>query len=356
MLHHHYLLIGQRAAQLSHGTLIRVASTGATTTSTATEWWSSLSSRRCSTTSSRYYATSSPAASSTSNSSSSSPPPKLNEEMILGVQNATLLLIRYGLGKKHLLEVAKGARGPLSTLVPRWQKMMQGYLGSQVHILAGLGYPPDEHGVSLYQYQFNEYVSTAAPETQERLRKLGRDVWRQVLSIAFDIPQEQMMRKGAATDAQEELSIVDARNIMFKISQKMMEPSLLESISRQVANATAAATTTASNKDSSDSNNALLTMKHTLVQQVLVNEVYFGDNGILLTECGFPPGEEGYVALQCAIAEHQTDPLVAQYMGGAMMRVLQAAGLDGATREMAETINKHAAASSAASSTPNIKK
>lgn len=262
-----------------------------------------------------------------------SPPANLNEEIVFGVQNATLLLIQHGLGKRQLLEVAKGARGPQSTLVTRWQKMMQGYLGSQVHILAGLGYSPDENGVALYQYQYNEFMSTADPDTQERLRKLGRDVWRRVLSISFDVPIEQMM-KGYLS---QEMSTVDARNIMFKIAQKMMGPSILESISKQIANKTAAATGSTSNDEST-----LMAMKHTLLQQVLVNEVYLGDNGKLLEECGFPSGEEGYVALQCAIAEHQTDPLVAQYMGGAMMRVLQAAGLDGATREMASNINKHA--------------
>ena len=277
--------------------------------------------------------TSSPAAAAVP-AATVSPPTKLNEEIVFGVQNATLLLIQHGLGKRQLLEVAKGARGPQSTLVTRWQKMMQGYLGSQVHILAGLGYSPDENGVALYQYQYNEFMSTADPDTQERLRKLGRDVWRRVLSISFDVPIEQMM-KGYLS---QEMSIVDARNIMFKIAQKMMDPSILDSISKQIANKTAAATGSTSSNDE----NTLMAMKHTLLQQVLVNEVYLGDNGKLLQECGFPSGEEGYVALQCAIAEHQTDPLVAQYMGGAMMRVLQAAGLDAATREMASNINKHA--------------
>jgi hypothetical protein len=235
--------------------------------------------------------------------------------------------------------------------------MMQGYLGCQVHILAGLGYSPDEKGVSLYQYQYNEFLSTASPETQEKLRKLGRDLWRQVLSIAFDIPQDQMMRMivsnnnkqsgfGSSSLGSEELSIVDARNIMFQVAQKMMEPTILESIARQVANATS--TSSSSGSDDEQQQHALMAIKHTMVQQVLVNEVYLGDNGKLLQECGFPPGEEGYVALQCAIAEYQTDPVVAQYMGGAMMRVLQAAGLDNATREMAANINRQATAAAAA--------
>jgi len=112
---------------------------------------------------------------SSSNSSTSSPlavtpPASLNEEMALGVQNATYLLIKHGLGKKQLIEVAKGARGSQDTLVPRWQKMMQAYLGSQVHIIAGLGYSPDEGGVALYNYHLSQLMAMADPDTQEKLR------------------------------------------------------------------------------------------------------------------------------------------------------------------------------------------
>ncbi len=128
-------------------------------------------------------------------------------------------------------------------------------------ILARLGYSPDEKGVSLYQYQYNEFLSTASPETQEKPWKLGRDLWRQVLSIAFDISKDQMMRmninnnknnnkkSGFSSSSQgaEELSIIDARNIMFQVAQKMMEPTILESIERQVANATS--TSSSSSRD-----------------------------------------------------------------------------------------------------------
>jgi len=119
---------------------------------------------------------------------------------------------------------------------------------------------------------------------------------------------------------------------MYKLAQKMIEPQILESISKQIASAAASA-----------SPGEEIALKHTFVQQVLVNEVYLGGSPSLVEECGFGSGEEGYVALQCAIAEHQSDPLLAQYMGGAMMRILQAAGLDGVTREMAANLADAAA-------------
>lgn len=62
---------------------------------------------------------------------------------------------------------------------------------------------------------------------------------------------------------------------------------------------------------------------------VLVGEIYLGgDSPTLVEDCGFGSGEQGYVRMQCVMAEHQNDPLVAQYIGTAMMKLLTAAGLD----------------------------
>ena len=45
--------------------------------------------------------------------------------------------------------------------------------------------------------------------------------------------------------------------------------------------------------------------KHSVVQEVLVNEVYLGGEPSLVAELGFGEGEEGYVFMQCAMSEHQ---------------------------------------------------
>jgi len=66
--------------------------------------------------------------------------------------------------------------------------------------------------------------------------------------------------------------------------------------------------------------------RQTIVQNVLVHEVYLKDK--FLPDCGFSEGERGYVLLQCALAEHQRDPLIAQYVGSAMSQALAKAGID----------------------------
>ena len=62
----------------------------------------------------------------------------------------------------------------------------------------------------------------------------------------------------------------------------------------------------------------------------MVYKVYFGGSPkTLLEDCGFEAGEDGYVRLQLAMANHQNDPLVAEYVGSSMMKLLQVAGLGG---------------------------
>jgi hypothetical protein len=71
-------------------------------------------------------------------------------------------------------------------------------------------------------------------------------------------------------------------------------------------------------------------LRHHVIQEALIYKVYFGGSPeTLLEECGFALGEEGYVRFQLAMANHQADPLVAQYMGNSMLKLLKAAGLSG---------------------------
>lgn len=150
------------------------------------------------------------------------PPSQMNEEIVLGIQDATKLYIRNGIGNQRLLEVSKDTD---STLVTRWQKMMEAFLGTQVHILAGLGYSPDEKGLAFYNQQLAHFVQSCSPEVQEQFRIKGRDTWRLVLSTAFDMD----------VDSFQELSIVEARNIMHTVSQKMQDQEVLDSIASRCA-------------------------------------------------------------------------------------------------------------------------
>ena len=74
------------------------------------------------------------------------PPTSINKEMALGIQNATKMYITHGVGFQRLDEISK-ASGDRETLVYRWQRMMEAFLGTQVHVIAGLGYSADESGL-----------------------------------------------------------------------------------------------------------------------------------------------------------------------------------------------------------------
>ena len=141
-----------------------------------------------------------------------------------------------------------------------------------------------------------------------------------------------------------ELSIVDARNIMHKVSLRMLEKDILEKVSQRCASTTRAATSASDDSNTTSSlteaeHNLQLEFarKHTIVQEVMVTDVYLSSSSSdssssskpsLVEECGFGTGEAGYVRLQYALAEHQGDPLITQYVGTAIMQLLQAAGID----------------------------
>ena len=77
------------------------------------------------------------------------PPLTLTEEIAFGIQNATQLYIRHGLGMQRLKSIAEKA-GNSKTLVPRWQMMMESFIGTQLHVLAGMGYATDEKGLGTF--------------------------------------------------------------------------------------------------------------------------------------------------------------------------------------------------------------
>lgn len=163
--------------------------------------------------------------------------------------------------------------------------------------------------LDLYNQHIAMFMHNADPTTQEELRINTRDCWRSVLSTAFDIPIDQIKDN--------EMSIVDARNVMHKVSQKMQQPEILESISQKCG------------KLESTGDAALdMAMKHQIVQNALVHDVYLGGSPSLVEECGFEDGEKGYVFMQCVMSEHQNDPLIGQYVGSAMFQLMKAAGID----------------------------
>jgi len=73
-------------------------------------------------------------------------PKVLTTEMAVGCQDAMKLFLKHGLGMQRLKDIAKNANES-NTLVQRWTLMMEAFIGTQVHVLAGMGYSPDEAGL-----------------------------------------------------------------------------------------------------------------------------------------------------------------------------------------------------------------
>mmetsp|Transcript_1042 Transcript_1042/g.1912 ORF Transcript_1042/g.1912 Transcript_1042/m.1912 type:complete len:351 (+) Transcript_1042:3-1055(+) len=254
-------------------------------------------------------------------------PDSLSPEVALKAQDAMKLYIEHGVGKRKLEEIAAEKEKGETALVDRWQKMIQIYLQAQCHIISLLGYTPDDRGITLYTTHLQYALNLAPPEQSEQLRKSGRDTYRVVLEKAFSLPlTEEQALKG-------ELSIVDARNIMHKVSMRMQEAEVLEKV------ATLCSVSVAMN-NSPEAKQIDMMRKHTVVQEVMVKDVYLGGDPSIAEEHGFGKGEDGYVRFQCAMAEHQGDPLITQYVGTAMLKLLQSAGIDVEAMQALEAMQK----------------
>ena len=60
---------------------------------------------------------------------------------------------------------------------------------------------------------------------------------------------------------------------------------------------------------------------------MIVHSVYLAGNPSLVEEAGFGSGEKGYAKIQCALSDHEGDPLINEYAAAAMGKVWEAAGL-----------------------------
>ena len=142
------------------------------------------------------------------------PPDKLTIEMAEGIGDATQFYIRYGLSNQRLKAMAEDEEMPV---VVKWQKMMEIFLTTQVHVIAGLGYSTDEEGLNKYARDLAQCIQQSDETMQELFTETRRDTWRELVAAAFSLDVEDIPR----------LSIVDARNLMHKVSSKMVEPDVL---------------------------------------------------------------------------------------------------------------------------------
>jgi hypothetical protein len=141
--------------------------------------------------------------------------------MAEGIQDATLFYLRHGISNQRLMALAKDTESPISS---KWQRMMEIYLTTQVFVISGLGYPGTEKGLEAYTLHLAQFMqSKCDDEDKEMFRKVGNETWRELLAMSFQLDIANL----------KSLSIVDARNIMHKVSSKMQEPAILMKIQKE---------------------------------------------------------------------------------------------------------------------------
>ncbi len=156
------------------------------------------------------------------------PPTELTIEMAEGIQNANHLILKYGVGGQRLKLLSHDETMPL---VVKWQRMMEIYLGAQLHVIAALGYETNEHGIMMYTQQLGQFISgKCSPAQQDAFRAVGRETWRHMLVTAFDLDKTMIEERYG-----EEMSIVDARNTVHKVASRLIEPRILEMVATKVA-------------------------------------------------------------------------------------------------------------------------
>jgi len=245
------------------------------------------------------------------------PPTELCLEMARGIQTANHLILKYGVGSQRLQMLAKeNGDDSISGGMPfvmKWQRMMEIYLGAQLHVVAALGYPTDESGIMIYTQQLAQFVGTkCTQDEQEEFRSVGRETWREMLTAAFDLDKNLIEEKFG-----NELSIVDARNIVHKVASRLIEPSILDEVATRVGQL----------PPQSDPQ-IEMGMKHSIIQDVVVNQVYLGGDPPLVEKFGFGKGPTGYATMQYVMAFHENDPLCQQYTSSSMSKIWLSAGLD----------------------------
>jgi len=184
--------------------------------------------------------------------------------------------------------------------------MLEIFLQTQAHVIAGLGYSPDDKGLMKYAQHLQECLSKLDITMRELLMDIRRDTWRSLVATTYKINPKEIPV----------LSIVDARNLMHKISSKMIEPDTLIMIQHKTA------------KIQHEEKQVEMAMKHAALQEVLVQVVYLGGEPSLVEHEGFGSGAEGYAKLQCAMTDHEGDPLISEYSSSAMIKILDAAGIN----------------------------
>jgi hypothetical protein len=230
-------------------------------------------------------------------------PESLTSEIAEGILDLTQFYCRFGVTSQQLRHLAAI---PDISVIDRWQQMLEIYVTTQMHVVAGLGYESNAEGLNEYARQFLEVVQKMDETMKQLLFEIRRDTWRGVVGTVFHIDPKDIPV----------LTIEEARELMHKVSNKMVDPDMLLSIQNRTANVR------------HDNPDIELQMKHQVLQKILVEDVYIGGSPSLIEQAGFGTGGIGYAKVQCALSDHENDPIMANYASTAMVKILSAAGID----------------------------
>jgi hypothetical protein len=230
-------------------------------------------------------------------------PETLTREMAEGILQTTKFFCSQGIPKQRLVALSEEEL----PLIQKWQSMMQIYLLSQAGVISHLGYPPTEEGLTAYARQLGEVLQNIDETWREIFIDLRKETWRFIVATTFKFDPSEVP----------DLSIVDARNYMHKITSKMSDPNFLLILNQ-----------TAGRVQNLDDQQAEISEKHAILQHQVIEHVYLGGNPSIVEEAGLGSGDVGYAKLQCALADHEGDPLIAQYSAAAMVKMFEAAGIE----------------------------
>ena len=167
---------------------------------------------------------------SSTDSSPSFAPEKLTAEMAQGIADATHFYIRHGLAQRRLQALAQDSTNNASVL-NQWQAMIEIYLATQLHVLAGMGYAdtgnnPQEHGLAQYAHDLTTLLADTDDDTRDAIIASRRESWRELVATAFGFDAEADIPV---------LSVVQARELMHAVSSRMVQPELLLMVQQQTA-------------------------------------------------------------------------------------------------------------------------
>lgn len=202
------------------------------------------------------------------------------------------------------------------SLLTKWMKMMNIFCENKELIISNYGYAESDEGLAEYTQDYEELLDTMKDDDKQKqkqeLEDMQNHTWASLVATCFNFDVSDVPA----------LSLEEARNIMYKINTRMIEPGVLVEIEGESRNIIEL-----------DNEEKELQQKHLAVQQVILERVYLDGKPSLLEKSGFcSPNDDdfvrGYAKMQCALHPYRNDPFIAQTTATAMARVWHAATFD----------------------------